>query len=183
MRSGIGIFGSVLPALGPLLFLTLGKSHHILWESLLGFGWNVFNIQINLRTDWFTLLRFPIYKQEPFPHLFGSLFRSFKSVLIFDTQALAGDVFLGRRSQTILGFLHYHYLCWCEFVCSIPVLLGPAGRGDGKTSGVRGASFVSHQTAQEMFPHFLVNTDALCRFSVDILHWLRIFPFTWSLRS
>lgn len=51
--------------------------------------------------------------------------------------------------------------------------------GTGKTSGVGGAaSFVFYQMIQEMFPHFLIKVPALCRFSVDILYWLRIFPST-----
>lgn len=60
-----------------------------------------------------------------------------------------------------------------------------SGRGAALTSAGqgRGVSSVRNLMIQEVFPHFLIKTNVLCRSSADTLYWLRTFPSTGSLRG
>lgn len=94
------------------------------------------------------------------------------------------DLFLEPRPQALLGsvrrrsfvFLAVQSLGRSRPLSGCGAALTWAGQG-------REVSSVRNLMIREVFPHFLIKTNVLCRFSADTLYWLRTFPSTGSLRG
>lgn len=173
----------------PLPFLTILESAITFYETpCQDFDWKRSKYIDQSEENWLLYSTESSYSWTSATSLFICLLLRLSNKLWFLTHGSWWlDLF---RLQILLGFLHNHHLLMTSFALlafqssGLLVLftcrVGLWSR-TVKRSGVRGASFVLYQITQETFPHFLIKTDVLCVFSVDILHWRRTFPSTWSL--